>query len=389
MAALFAAIWIAVQAGYSQYSREAFRGSLREEAGLTAEELARLDRHELVVKMLPVSVKEETAVFGILRLADLPALTMRSFREGLDQNNTTDFEAGGTLSRPPVIRDLARLSFEDRDLDDLKACRVGDCKVKLPASMITELQSGIDWNAPDHRSRAAERLKQFLISYSADYLQRGDRALIEYADKKKPVKLSEQYQSMIDGMLMLNLGAPEFKAYLLGFPAVSLECVEDTLDWSKISSGLKPVISITHGPSFAKRTEGGSMLFIGAKQLYSNHYVDASMTVTTLVQISTGDSAETFLVFENRSRSDALAGMFGKIVRGLTEKEAIQRVTDLLSRAGPRIEAIARRLPEPPVQEMERSITYRIIDAFTRPVLIALVLIAIAAAVPMLRRFRR
>lgn len=118
--------------------------------------------------------------------------------------------------------------------------------------------------------------------------------------------------------------------------------IESRLDWTSVSSGLKPILTITHTASYAKETPDPSILMIATKQVYASHYVDASLAVSSLVR----DADETYLVFTNVSRSDALGGALSGIAHSITEGEAVRKVTDLLARAKIRLDA-PNRTPTP------------------------------------------
>jgi len=373
----------------AETSNDSFRKFLFDTLGLTAEQTSSLDRREPVVTILRSKKKNEIAVFGIVRLEDLPEVTMQTFRYSLDQRRTQDYKAGGKLSDPPTLDDLTNLTFEDRDLEDLRSCVVGSCKVKLPASMIKTFGTDIDWNAPDHKVQAAKKLKQFLISYALDYLKRGDRAAIEYADKRKTVNLSEEYASLVDGNHFLAAIAPEVALYLVNFPHTELPGVENSVDWSKVNSALKPVISLTHGATFAKRSESNSILLIVTKQLYANHYIDASLSVAAVVQFKINGSFETYLVFENRSRSDALEGMFSEMIRDLTEKEAQKRVGELLARSNQRILTKLQEKLDPPDSSKSQGV-WETLMFLKRPesLIVAALLLALASAIFLIRNRR-
>jgi hypothetical protein len=373
----FQVVGLSSPASFAQLSNEGFQDFLTGKMSFSAEEIISLSRREVVTKIIPVQDKQEIAIFGIVRLEDLPKVTPKTFRESLDQKHNVDFKSGGRLSTPPTVEDLARLNFEDRDLEDLRSCVVGNCKVKLPAAMIASFQSRVDWNASDHKSRATRLLKDFMIGYALDYLRRGDKAAIEYADKRTPVKLSEEYIGLIESNPLIAQIAPEFGDYLLTFPTAQLPETENTLDWSKIASGVKPVISLTHSASYQKRSDASAVLFIVTKQLYANHYIDASLTVAALVQFPVGEVYETYLIFDNHSRSDALAGIFGEMIRGLTEKEAQKRVGGLLERANHHISLVTRKPLDAPTVDEPNGFFLSILRFLQRPaILIAAAFIA-------------
>ena len=57
-------------------------------------------------------------------------------------------------------------------------------------------------------------------------------------------------------------------------------------------------------------------LLVVSKQIYANHYFDASLTVTAFGR---NPNANGDLFYENRSRVDGLNGLFGKLERGVIE----------------------------------------------------------------------
>src|SRR4029078_10543215 len=97
-----------------------------------------------------------------------------------------------SVNNHPSRYDLKGLTFETRDLEDLKKCVVGNCKIKLSANMIARLQKDVNWDAPNYAVQATQLLKLMLLEYFRDYLSRGDVALIEYADKEKSVRLADE-----------------------------------------------------------------------------------------------------------------------------------------------------------------------------------------------------
>jgi hypothetical protein len=341
---------------------------LTDEAGFTDEDVSSLRRRRMIVKILPSEVKSEIAVFGAVRLEDLPEVSLESVRDGFSQS-MLDVKAGGQLNTLPSLGDLTSLTFEDRDIEDLKTCVVGKCSVQLPAPVIGTINANVDWNAPDYNLRANTILKQFLIDYAKDYLARGDEAVVAYADhRKRSAGHSPEYSSMIQSVRLIRVAAPEFENYILSFPNADIPGIVNTLEWTKVATRLKPVISLAHVASYPNRSDGNATVFIVAKQLYANHYLDASLTASAIVQFDVGETAETYLVLENRTRSDALSGAFGNWIRGLAEKEAEKRVTEILGTAGNRIEARTQRQSDMPRVEEEKAVLFAIPVFLTDPI---------------------
>jgi hypothetical protein len=68
-----------------------------------------------------------------------------------------------------------------------------------------------------------------------------------------------------------------------------------------------------------------------SKQLYANHYFDSSLALTALINVPiTGTTSDSYLLYTNRSRADALAGSFGKLKRNLVEGEAVASLAAIL-----------------------------------------------------------
>lgn len=336
---ILAVVCASAMIGTGQTSAGIFHKLLVDKAALTESEFTTLKTGDIVVKILKAKDKRQISVFGIVRLQNATDVDMTRFRESLSQKNNKAMLDGGPFSMPPVLQDIASLKIDDRDLDDMQTCVVSDCKLKLPAATIKRLQTEVDWNAADHKLHATNIFKQFLVEYTGDYLVRGDQALIELVDKRKPVRLIDEYRILLDGSVFIRGLAPEFDNYLSKYPGGDLSGVENRLDWSKVGSGLKPIITITHGTAYAKNTVDSSSLLIVTKQLYASHYIDASLALSSMVRIEAGDSADTYLIFTDISSSDALAGAFSGMAHGVVEGEALERVTDLLQRAKQRLES--------------------------------------------------
>jgi hypothetical protein len=212
----------------------------------------------------------------------------------------------------------------------MKTCEVGDCDLKMSADMIKRLQTEVDWNAPDHRAKAMQLYRQMLTEYVGDYLQRGDKALLQYDNKKTPVRMADDHRMLLDGALFLDEISPEFGKYLRKFPGYELPGVGNTLDWTKVDFGLKPVLTITHTSSFAFNDNNVTQFLIVTKGIYASRYVDSSLALILLVKESVGDATNAYLVFTNISRSNSLSGLFSGLKRSIVSSESEGRVRDML-----------------------------------------------------------
>ena len=288
---------------------------LRERIKLTNEEIGDLQRGMTISKVLP-SEKHEVAVFGIV-LVNAPAdFFVEHFRDIESYKKSTEVPIVKKFSDPPSILDLAQLEVDQQDFDALKNCKVGACDVKLPAQIIERLQKEVNWTSPDAPRQVNRLARSALLEYVKRYSAGGNAALSEYNDKKEPLRIAEQFDAILQASPYIYDYQPRFYEYLRAYPEKRLKNVENFIYWSKEKFGLKPVISVTHVSIY--RPEPGLAL-IASKQLYASHYFEASLglTVARAAPQSPGASGPSFyLLYLNRSRSDALHGGFSGMVRG-------------------------------------------------------------------------
>ncbi|MET0623046.1 MAG: hypothetical protein ABW250_08725 [Pyrinomonadaceae bacterium] len=342
---IFAALaWAGTVACPAQTSADEFKGVLLRDAAFTAEEFAALERGEVVVKLLPKTDKREVAFCGVARLQGDPATLLAAFKESLTRSGNQVIRAGGRIGTPPAPEDLQALTLEGRDLDDLKRCATGDCKLKMPAAMLERLQREVDWAAPGYSASAERVFRLMLLDYLRDYLARGDAALAEEGDKRAGgARSGERQRAPLASLPYVDDTAPEFAAYLQNFPRVELAGVENSLHWSRIKVGLKPVTVLMHTATYTRRREDAPQILVATKQLYATHYFNSSLSLTLLTSVAAAGGAppDTYLLYANRSRADALGGLFGGIKRRLVEEatlgglRAVLQQTKLRTEAGP------------------------------------------------------
>ena len=326
-------------AAAAQVSQAEFRKLLRDRVGFQDADLSALDSGQTVIKILPANDKREIAVCGVTRLGKVSELTLAAFREAITTSNNKAVLADGKFSSPPVVEDLQSLKLEDRDIEELRRCEPGKCDIKISAEMISKMHFGVDWDAPDYRERASQLFSTILVEYMRAYLLRGDKALIQIDSRKVPVSLPDENREMLERVLFIKEFAPEFRKYLSDYPRYQLSDVDTGLLWSKISTGIKPIVTVTQTSAYANFAAGLPQFTVAAKQIFATRYIESSLAFTYLVSFPGNDTAETYLVFTSLSKSDALAGAFGDVKRTLVSNETTNRVQDLLQRAKFRLEA--------------------------------------------------
>ena len=305
----------------SSGSSTEFQKALSKKAAFAETDFAALQLNQPVVRSIPTSDKAEIAVSGLVNIRAAADEFLRSYRESMTRKSNAAILEIGAFGVQPSLADLETLTLETRDIEDLKECVVGECQIKLSAAMIERFRKEIDWNAADCAVKVTNLFRQMLFEYVKDYRTRGESALIEYHDKRDGVSLANE-QRALDA-------APSYINEFINDSKAGLQLVEEALVWSKIKFGLKPVIAINHISIYKRNSDVGPQVLIASKQIYANHYFNASLALTAFVRVADG----AYLVYENRSRADGLEGPFGKIKRGVVEKKAVEGLRAILEQS--------------------------------------------------------
>ena len=315
----YAIICAAANPAAAQTSLAELQKLLQEKAAFEATDFAALQRGEPVVRSVPAQDKSEVAVSGLVTLRANADEFLHSYREGLTRKNNAAVMEIGTFGAVPELADVESLTLEADDLEDLKACVVGACELKLSAAMIQRFAREVNWQAPDYAQQATKLFKTMLVEYVKDYRTRGDAALIEYNDKQDQVRLADEHQALTHASGYLSDVMPR--------AASEMQPLEELLVWSKIKFGLKPVIAINHVTIYKGGREFGPQILSVSKQIYANHYFNSSLALTGFVTVAGPTS---YLVYENRSRADGLDGPLGKLKRGLVQKKVLEGLKGVL-----------------------------------------------------------
>lgn len=306
----------------AQSSIAEFQKVLQEKASFEPTDFAALQLEQPVVRLAPVSDKREVAVSGLVSIRAGADEFLRAYRESMTQKNNSAILEIGSFAKEPALTDLQNLTIDTQDIEDLKECVAGDCRVKLSAAMIERFRKEIDWQAPDYPVKVTELFKQMLWEYVRDYRNRGDAALIKYNDNRNEVSLAAEHRALTSASGYIN--------DLLADKKSGLQLLEDAIVWSKIKFGLKPVIAINHITIYKRSGNVGPQVLVASKQIYANHYFNAFLALTAFVSVPDGGG---YLVYENRSRADGLEGPFSKIKRGVVEKKALEGLKNILAQS--------------------------------------------------------
>jgi len=293
---------------------------LQSRAGFSPDDIATLTSGGVAVHSEASTEDLEAVVVAAVQVRTTIDRAVSYFRQ------LVSFEDGevtlrfGLFGKPPRPDDLARAALDEDTLDDLKACRPGDCGVRIGTKNVAEIGQAVDWRAGDAAERAAGWARQALAAYAADYLARGDDALVTYDDQSKPVSLKETWRAIVDRSATLAEYAPALQRHLTGFPAVALPGATDELYWyQEHYTSLKTVTGVTHLVTWHD-PQRPDRAVVAQKQIYASHYYYGSLAVTLFLQDARdAQHPVTWVVYFNRSRGDLLKGGFGGLKRRLAE----------------------------------------------------------------------
>jgi hypothetical protein len=296
---------------------------LRATAGFSSAELRQLDRGEPLAKVLDTD-RREVAVVGAVRIAASQAKLFERYRSPSSVRSSDVVLETGRFSTPPVPEDLRDLHFENYDLDAIRACKPGDCGVRLSTRDLERFAHDVNWNAPNWRQQAGDLWRQLLTANATAYLANG--ALGDYRNKATPLDVAEEFKILFDSSEYFEKLAPEFLNYLRRFPAVRLEGTEDILYWSKDDIN-RPVTRVTHLSLYPAPAGSARPGLIAAKQIYAAHYFDAGLGLTCAFDDGTSGF---YMVSLNRVRTRSLTSFTRGFVRSIVQRRSRDAMEGIL-----------------------------------------------------------
>lgn len=286
-----------------------------------------------VVKLLPSDPAREVSLFGAIWINGSTDDYVRLVKD-IEQ-----FERGGPfritkrISDPPQPSDFAALKLPQEDLASLRTCKVGDCEIKLAESALLRVRQSVDWSKPDAASAAEALAKQLMFEFVKKYVEAGNEELAVYRDSARPTFVASEFKLMIERMPELGEHLPELRAYLLGFPKVTIPGATSFLYWQEAQFGLKPTIRINH----IVIDDRPGVTAIASKLIYASHYFWTALDVRVLIDDPARGRGFWFVNI-TRSRSDGLGGFVGNLIRGKVQNEAQKGIEAALKATKARVE---------------------------------------------------
>jgi hypothetical protein len=300
------------------------RAVLVRDLRFTAADLSDFQRR-VVRHSLPSTAPTELAVAGGVRIGVPKETFFARARDIVRFKNGPEVLQIGRFSSPPSIDDLAPL-IVDQDDFDAASCRPGDCEVRLSAAMIARVAREIDRAAADAQTRGAAAFKQIVLEKVQAYVSGGADPMAQYDDGPKPIRPGDAFEGILAAMPEIAALLPALPDHLRSMRSAPLDGAEDFLYWSKEKFGIAPFITVTHVTIVCP---AAATCVMATRDVYSSRYLDASVALA----IGTDAGPGAFdLVYDNRSRANALKGAFAGLRRSLAERRARGGLEDSLTR---------------------------------------------------------
>ena len=303
-------------AAHSQSIPTDLRKVLTGEFVFSENELRKVESGQPVGKLLTSASPDDLRLIGaVLIEVDSPTF-IRAYKDIVHFEVGKEVRRAGKFSEPPALADLKDFHWPDLNQKDVLACKPGRCDYKLPASVMQEFKTKLDWSAHDASAQADALIRQIWIDYLNRYRQQGDRALTVYYDTESPFAVADGLKKLIDTFPVAREKLPELVRYLTQYPQAKPAGVEEFFYWQEAAFGLKPVIRTSHVIIQELPREGGSHYAIASKMLFASHYFRAGLEFKYVypVRTSAGKPAVYFVTYQ-RSYVDGMTGLTGSVLR--------------------------------------------------------------------------
>lgn len=285
----------------------------REFAGLSEGQIAAIRSGKAVAKVIESRTPDEVYVFGSVYVEATPDSYLRLASDIDALRKLPSYLAIQSFSDPPQLSDLNDFTLEQKDIEELKKCKLAHCDVQLPTNAIEEFQHSIDWSAPDVGDRVNRLARKMALQALFDYMQGGNTALGAYRDKKNPAAVAETFASLIGRFEALPVYLPELNAYLLEYPKAKSENIQAGFYWEMVNFGLKPTFRIVQKVIYRGAIAKEPAYAVAEKQLYASHYFEAAIDLT--VCIKDAQRPGFYLITVKGSKQAGLTGLKGGVVR--------------------------------------------------------------------------
>ncbi|HJS72910.1 MAG TPA: hypothetical protein VJ921_01390 [Vicinamibacteria bacterium] len=285
----------------------------------TQEDLEAIESGNPIAKLLEAEAETETRILGVVKIRGNPENYIRRQRDVVKFEKGTGVLQIGLFKSPATAADVAGLTIDPDDIEDLQNCEPGSCDVKLSAPSIQAFAT-LDWNAPNAALNAQKLAREMIADFMNAYRKGGNESLSAFHDKEKPLLVKRQFEEMIRSRNLPRY-FPSLHDFLMDYPAATIPGGEEIFYWSKVDFGLKPVIRLNHLVIYEPKEIEWVRYAVASKMIYTTHYFNTGLEMKFLV-VSPDSPGAYYLVSLNQCRSDGLTGLLGAMAAGRIRSKA-------------------------------------------------------------------
>jgi hypothetical protein len=230
----------------------------------------------------------------------------------------------GRFSDPPRIEDLALLTLDAADAQEIATCRVQKCGVKLEPAEIEAIRRAIRAERTPTGPGAQRAFREVVLARTRRYLEIGRNGV------------------PVPQFLLANW--PDVGRDVHEYPRRVVPGSEQFLYWAKDDFGGKPIVSVTHVTIVRGDEEGAPEVLVVGRQVFGTHYVNGAWSFTALMR----SKPVNYLAYVNQTEIDLLDSWYGGLVRRVVQRRLRDEAVGVL-------EGLRRRLEggEPPARSGE------------------------------------
>jgi len=309
---------------------------------LKSEDLRTIAEKQVVTHALSSKNPKVLAGFGVALAEGTPGAFVESYKS-LDPLHKSPYVIeAGKFSATPSLADLSRLTIEEKDLYALFKAKPGDSNIKLSDEEIIRVRAVIGKAArftPQLKTQLAAEYKKLLIERVKAY-SAGRQALGVFADKDKPVDAQEAFTSLAGEQKDGAGHCSHLYSHLESYPAGAPPESESFIYWAKQRFGdAKPVLSLVH----VLIHNEGDRVFIASKQIYSNHYTEAALSVAELIHFKDAlGHSRTVIAYTIRLQADMLGGTLGFMKKRMAQPKLLGTLKESINGLRTNMEALSR-----------------------------------------------
>jgi len=331
---LWAVAWLILSSAPPCFSQSEIdlRKFFRQDLGLSEEQIADIRKGKAVVNSLPPRTPEEVFLMGAIYIHASPEKYLQFQRDFDRRRETPVYWALVVFSNPPELSDLKNFALDNDEIQALKKCTPGDCRMQLPASSIEDFHRSIDWSAPDVNEQVNRLLQRTALKRLLAYQKDGNQVLGVYNDKHEPTVVPQQFAYMLSYTKALPARLPDFYSYLLAYPNAKPLNVEDTFYWERVKFGLKPTLRVVHLITMRGNPTEPVAYAFAEKQLYSSHYFETALDLSFCIRDGNDSKHPGFyLLVAMGSEQAGLTGAKGAIVRKTAVGRSVSHLQNALA----------------------------------------------------------